>query len=218
MARFYSLHIERDLFGGVVLRRQWGRIGTAGRTRLDTHEGEQAAREALERIETAKRRRGYSVLLDPLGGSGAPNVRNAALLAPILICRAVEERFALRRAHRQHGRDLALMPPLLGPGGDVAARKVGIGGVVSHGRGVGQTATDLKGRRATVPEVMRMLSARPIGVMPPPGAARRRSGPRPGSHRGSRVEIGEHNTFGVLYEELTLANFIIKPGHPSTRE
>ena len=26
MARFYSLHIERDLFGGVVLRRQWGRI------------------------------------------------------------------------------------------------------------------------------------------------------------------------------------------------
>ena len=110
------------------------------------------------------------------------------------------------------------MPPLLGPGGDVAAGKVGIGGVVSHGRGVGQTATDLKGRRATVPEVMRMLSARPIGVMPPPGAARRRSGPRPGSHRGSRVEIGEHNTFGVLYEELTLANFIIKPGHPSTRE
>ena len=61
MARFYSLHIERDLFGGVVLRRQWGRIGTAGRTRLEPHEHEQAATAVLERIEAAKRRRGYEL-------------------------------------------------------------------------------------------------------------------------------------------------------------
>jgi predicted DNA-binding WGR domain protein len=31
MARFYSLMIERDLFGRVVLVRNWGRIGTNGR-------------------------------------------------------------------------------------------------------------------------------------------------------------------------------------------
>jgi predicted DNA-binding WGR domain protein len=66
MARFYSLHVERDLFGGVVLRRQWGRIGTAGRTRLEPHEDEQAATMVLERIKAAKRRRGY---VDALSGS-----------------------------------------------------------------------------------------------------------------------------------------------------
>ena len=59
MARFYSLQVERDLFGGVVLTRQWGRIGTTGRTRLEAHSGEEAAREVLERISAAKRRRGY---------------------------------------------------------------------------------------------------------------------------------------------------------------
>ena len=59
-------HVERDLFGGVVLRRQWGRIGTTGRTRLETHEREETAREVLERIKAAKRRRGY---VDALSGS-----------------------------------------------------------------------------------------------------------------------------------------------------
>ena len=60
MARFYSLQVERDLFGGVVLRRQWGRIGTAGRTRVELHEGEQSATMALARSEAVKRRRGYA--------------------------------------------------------------------------------------------------------------------------------------------------------------
>ncbi len=33
IARFYSLMIERDLFGRVVLVRNWGRIGTNGQER-----------------------------------------------------------------------------------------------------------------------------------------------------------------------------------------
>jgi predicted DNA-binding WGR domain protein len=33
--RFYSLMIERDLFGGVVLIRNWGRIGTSGQEMVE---------------------------------------------------------------------------------------------------------------------------------------------------------------------------------------
>ncbi|PVE23709.1 hypothetical protein DC522_14500 [Microvirga sp. KLBC 81] len=47
MARFYSLEVERDLFGRVVLVRRWGRVGTAGKTRLDEHRGEGEAHAAL---------------------------------------------------------------------------------------------------------------------------------------------------------------------------
>jgi predicted DNA-binding WGR domain protein len=59
MARFYSLEVERDLFGRVVLVRRWGRLGTAGRTRLDEHKGEEEALAALMAMETSKQRRGY---------------------------------------------------------------------------------------------------------------------------------------------------------------
>ena len=59
MARFYSMDVERDLFGRVVLVRRWGRIGTAGRTRLDEHPDEGRALAALLAIEARKKRRGY---------------------------------------------------------------------------------------------------------------------------------------------------------------
>ena len=59
MARFYSMDVERDLFGRVVLVRRWGRIGTAGRTRMDEHPDEGRAITALLQIEFVKRRRGY---------------------------------------------------------------------------------------------------------------------------------------------------------------
>ena len=60
MARFYSLDVERDLFGRVVLVRRWGRIGTSGRVRLDEYEGERAALAALHALQQRKMRRGYS--------------------------------------------------------------------------------------------------------------------------------------------------------------
>jgi predicted DNA-binding WGR domain protein len=59
MARFYSLEVERDLLGRVVLVRRWGRIGTAGKTRLDEHVGEGAAMAALQALQAAKTRKGY---------------------------------------------------------------------------------------------------------------------------------------------------------------
>ena len=35
VARFYSVVIERDLFGTITLVRTWGRIGTQGRERIE---------------------------------------------------------------------------------------------------------------------------------------------------------------------------------------
>jgi predicted DNA-binding WGR domain protein len=62
VARFYALMIERDLFGRIVLVRQWGRIGSRGRERLDEHANEIAAAEAMIKLAAAKRRRGYQDL------------------------------------------------------------------------------------------------------------------------------------------------------------
>jgi predicted DNA-binding WGR domain protein len=48
-----------DLFGRALLVRQWGRVGTEGRRRLDPHPDPGAAINALADILLAKRRRGY---------------------------------------------------------------------------------------------------------------------------------------------------------------
>ena len=63
MARFYSLMIERDLFGTVRLVRHWGRIGSLqGRELAQDFPSEAEATEALERLAAEKRRRGYKDL------------------------------------------------------------------------------------------------------------------------------------------------------------
>jgi predicted DNA-binding WGR domain protein len=48
--RFYSLMIERDLFGGVVLVRNWGRIGTSGQELVKAFASEDDAGKALEAV------------------------------------------------------------------------------------------------------------------------------------------------------------------------
>ena len=58
-SRFYRLAVWPDLFGHALLARQWGRIGTAARLRLDPHPDPGAAINALARLARAKRRRGY---------------------------------------------------------------------------------------------------------------------------------------------------------------
>ena len=57
--RYYRMELSSDLIGRVVLLRQWGRIGTEGRRRLDPYPDPGAALNALARIADAKRRRGY---------------------------------------------------------------------------------------------------------------------------------------------------------------
>ena len=57
--RFYRMEVWPDLFGRALLLRQWGRIGTEGRRRLDPHPDPGAAINALARLVRHKRRRGY---------------------------------------------------------------------------------------------------------------------------------------------------------------
>jgi predicted DNA-binding WGR domain protein len=57
--RFYSLMIERDLFGTIRLVRNWGRIGTQGQELAEVFDSEIEAGKALEAIAQAMRRRGY---------------------------------------------------------------------------------------------------------------------------------------------------------------
>jgi predicted DNA-binding WGR domain protein len=57
--RYYRMEIWPDLFGRALLLRQWGRIGTEGRRRLDPHPDPGAAINALAALARQKRRRGY---------------------------------------------------------------------------------------------------------------------------------------------------------------
>lgn len=59
MRRFYRMSIERDLFGGANLVREWGRIGSRGRVLVEQHEDEGTAVTALLKLASAKKRRGY---------------------------------------------------------------------------------------------------------------------------------------------------------------
>jgi len=61
MARFYVLAIEPTLFGDTALVREWGRIGSLGRRRLDFHASVSSAGEALDVWLARKARRGYQV-------------------------------------------------------------------------------------------------------------------------------------------------------------
>jgi predicted DNA-binding WGR domain protein len=59
MNRFYRMTVQRDLFGGARLIRVWGRMGTAGRQKIDIHPDEGRAINALMMLAKQKRRRGY---------------------------------------------------------------------------------------------------------------------------------------------------------------
>ena len=58
-AEFYSLIIERDLFGQIRLVRNWGRVGTKGRELVEEYGSEVEAGQALEAIAEGLRSRGY---------------------------------------------------------------------------------------------------------------------------------------------------------------
>jgi predicted DNA-binding WGR domain protein len=64
MARFYVLAIEASLFGDAALIREWGRIGTIGKRKIELHETEGSAMEALETWLRRKQRRGYITRTD----------------------------------------------------------------------------------------------------------------------------------------------------------
>jgi predicted DNA-binding WGR domain protein len=60
MARFYTVAVEPTLFGDASLVRSWGRIGTAGRCKIELFETRAAATAAYDRILRRRLARGYS--------------------------------------------------------------------------------------------------------------------------------------------------------------
>ena len=60
MRRFYRLSVQRDLFGGASLVREWGRIGFRGQMLIEPHSDEGKAITALMKLAAVKKRRGYS--------------------------------------------------------------------------------------------------------------------------------------------------------------
>ena len=65
MRRFYSLSTQPTLFGGTSVIRHWGRIGTGGQSLMETFDQPEEAARALDRLERAKRRKGYAEPTDP---------------------------------------------------------------------------------------------------------------------------------------------------------
>jgi predicted DNA-binding WGR domain protein len=59
MSRFYAVSLQADLLDGWSVVREWGRIGRAGRVRVDLHGALTPARVAADRLTTQKRGRGY---------------------------------------------------------------------------------------------------------------------------------------------------------------
>ena len=65
MARFYVLSIEPTLFEDLALVRRWGRIGSAGRQRIDLHPSRPVAQIELKKWLDLKTRRGYQLRARP---------------------------------------------------------------------------------------------------------------------------------------------------------
>jgi predicted DNA-binding WGR domain protein len=61
-ARFFSLMIERDLFGIIRLVRNWGPVGSKGREQVEIFPDETEAAQALETWTMAQRQKGYTDL------------------------------------------------------------------------------------------------------------------------------------------------------------
>ena len=59
MYRFYRLRLLPNLFGGMSLLREWGRIGTKGRIKIDLFADATEASEAMISIYRAKQVKGY---------------------------------------------------------------------------------------------------------------------------------------------------------------
>ena len=57
--RFYAISVQPNLFGSYSLIREWGRIGSRGRVRIDVYQAEADAVTCMQRKLREKKRRGY---------------------------------------------------------------------------------------------------------------------------------------------------------------
>ena len=70
MSRFYRLDLQPDLCGAWGVIREWGRIGQAGRVRIDPYPTAEQAADRMFRQQAAKQGRGYT-LADRSGAMSA---------------------------------------------------------------------------------------------------------------------------------------------------
>ncbi|QRM32961.1 WGR domain-containing protein [Microvirga sp. VF16] len=61
-AKFFSLMIERDLFGTIRLVRHWGFVGAKGQEKVEIFPNEAKAADALERWADIQRQKGFADL------------------------------------------------------------------------------------------------------------------------------------------------------------
>ncbi|MEM1396280.1 MAG: WGR domain-containing protein [Pseudomonadota bacterium] len=61
MYRFYRLRLLPDLFGGVSLLREWGRIGGQGRHRIELFSDAGQAADAMLAVYRSKQKKGYQL-------------------------------------------------------------------------------------------------------------------------------------------------------------
>jgi predicted DNA-binding WGR domain protein len=59
MCRFYRLDVQPDLFGGILLVKEWGRIGARGQTKAERYNDEALAIASMQRQAQRKRQKCY---------------------------------------------------------------------------------------------------------------------------------------------------------------
>ncbi|OCX60561.1 hypothetical protein BFP70_17435 [Thioclava sp. SK-1] len=58
--RYYTLRVERTLFGDWSVTREWGRIGNPGKEQMAIFDTQAAAEAEFQTLKALKTRRGYS--------------------------------------------------------------------------------------------------------------------------------------------------------------
>ena len=59
--RFYCMSVQYGLFGNIYLIRHWGRIGTRGRTLMQSFDTVDEIHQEIQRLLKIRKRRGYSL-------------------------------------------------------------------------------------------------------------------------------------------------------------
>jgi len=64
--RFYQMFVVPGIFGDWSLVREWGRVGSSGTVRKDWFDTEEKAREAGQKLQAIKEKKGYQSGLEKL--------------------------------------------------------------------------------------------------------------------------------------------------------
>lgn len=71
--RFYQMFVAPGVFGDWSLVREWGRVGSSGTVRKDWFDNEEEAREAGQKLQAIKEKKGYRSIFEASSPSMIPN-------------------------------------------------------------------------------------------------------------------------------------------------